>query len=163
MAETTSEAKADRRMAKTEDVITVGDWLERLSGYPRDWRVKVSTPAGGGIAIEHREIGGEPVVAIFGSNGGRFGENPLTEEEYLRQSGDFLWKLEHGYLYTGLHGDHRLYFPHGGVNDTVYGQHYDERVVDRMVGEGVLEYYKIPYSRDGVRLREDCGEIFSHG
>ena len=133
---------------------TVGEFLDALAKFPREYRVKVATPAGGPIAIEHREINGEPIVAIFGSNGGRFGENPLTEEEYKRQSSAFLSDLKSGLKYTTIHGDHRTYWPHGGINDTCYGRHYDERIIDRMVQEGILEYYKQPYSRDGVRIRK---------
>jgi hypothetical protein len=133
-------------------LITVRDYIERLKQFPDDWRVEVSTSAGGGISVEHREIDGEPVVAVFGSNGGRFGENPLTEEEYRVKSMDFANKLASGlWHYTTIHGDHRLYLP-GGVNDTCYGTHYDERIIDRMVYEGKLAYFKQSYSRDGVRL-----------
>jgi hypothetical protein len=131
---------------------TVAEYIEALSKYPSDWTVKVSTQAGGPIAIEHREIVGKPVVAIFGSNGGRFGENPFTEEEYRKKSDEFIWNLGLGYTYTTIHGDHRLFMNRGGANDSCYGHHYDERLIDRMVKEGRLEYYKIPYSRDGVRL-----------
>ncbi len=87
---------------------TVGDYIRALSEFPEDWPVKVATPAGGGVAVEHREIGGAPVVAIFGSNGGRFGENPLTDAEYEKQSRWFLSLRKMGYQYTSIHGDHRL-------------------------------------------------------
>ena len=131
--------------------MNVAAFIEALSKFPRDWDVKVATPAGGPLAIEHRDLNGNPVVAIFGSNGGRFGENPLTEEEYQKESSEFLRRLDDPYWeYTRIHGDHRLYHP-SGLNDTCYGTHYDERIIDRMVNEGMLEYYKIPYSRDGVR------------
>lgn len=116
---------------------TVGDFIELLSAFPKDWKVKVATPAGGGIAVEHREIAGEPVIGIFGKNGGRFGENPLTDDEYQRRSQDFLRDLQRGERYTSIHGDHRLYRP-SGVNDTCYGTHYDRRVVERMVREGLI-------------------------
>ena len=130
---------------------TVGDYIDQLSKFPREWRVSVSTQAGGGISIEHREINGKPVIAIFGSNGGRFGENPLTDEEYKEKSENFLRQMDDPYYaYTTIHGDHRMYHP-SGMNDTCYGTHYDERVIDRMVQEGVLEYYKQDCSRDGVR------------
>lgn len=68
---------------KTETTLsTVKDYIERLKQFPGDWPVIVSTPAGGGISVEHREINGKPIIAVFGSNGGSFGENPLTDEEY---------------------------------------------------------------------------------
>jgi hypothetical protein len=117
---------------------TVGDYIRALSAFPEDWPVKVATPAGGGVAVEHREIGGAPVIAIFGRNGGRFGENPLTDEEYEKQSALFLeLRLDDGYKYTSVHGDHRLYFP-GGWNDTCYGTRFDRRIVERMVAEGLI-------------------------
>jgi hypothetical protein len=116
---------------------TVGDFIDALSAFPRDWPVKVSTPAGGGIGVEHREIAGKPVVGIFGKNGGRFGENPLTEDEYEKKSKDFLSGLRGGQRYTSIHGDHRLYYP-SGTNDTCYGQHYDRRVIERMAREGLI-------------------------
>ncbi len=137
----------------TQTTETVGDYIDRLAQFPREWRVMVATPAGGGIAIEHRDVKGHPVVAIFGSNGGRFGENPLTEEEYKRKSAEFLKMLtDPHWAYTTIHGDHRLYHP-SGLNDTCYGWHYDERIIDRMVKENLLEYYKVPFSRDGVRKK----------
>jgi hypothetical protein len=121
----------------TRKLTTVGDYIRALSKFPDDWPVKVSTPAGGGIAIEHREIKGAPVVAVFGSNGGRFGENPLTIQEYQKQANEFLSMRRGGYVYTSVHGDHRLYRP-GGLNDTCYGRHFDRRIVERMVSEGLL-------------------------
>ena len=117
---------------------TVGDFIELLSAFPRDWRVVVSTLAAGGIAIEHREIRGEPIVGIFGKNGGRFGENPLTDEEYKEQSANFLAGLESGRRYTSVHGDHRLYSPSLGDQATCYGTHYDRRVIERMVRDGLI-------------------------
>lgn len=116
---------------------TVGDYIRALSEFPEDWAVKVATPAGGGVAVEHREIGGVPVVAVFGSNGGRFGENPLTDDEYKKQSSLFMGLRRQGYEYTSIHGDHRLY-RRSGMNDTCYGQHFDRRVVERMVAEGLI-------------------------
>jgi hypothetical protein len=118
---------------------TVGDFLKALQAYPEDWPVQVATPAGGGVVAEHREIGGKPVIAIFGANGGRFGENPLTEDEYARKSREFLalWRSP-GYRYTSAHGDHRIYRT-GGVNDTCYGQPFDLRIVERLVKEGKLD------------------------
>jgi hypothetical protein len=117
---------------------TVGDYIELLSKFPKDWPVKVSTQAGGGIGIEHRDIAGKPVVGIFGKNGGRFGENPLTEDEYQKRSQDFLDSLNGGRVYTSIHGDHRLYSPFVGDNATCYGTHYDRRVIERMVKEGLI-------------------------
>jgi len=133
---------------------TVKDYIEKLKQFPEDWPVSVSTTAGGGISIEHREINGKPVVAVFGSNGGRFGENPLTEEEYKEKSTDFLQKLGSGeWLHTPDYGDHRLYMPMGGNPDAgCYGTHYDARIIERMVSEGLLQYYKRSYGRDGVRV-----------
>lgn len=117
---------------------TVGDFIELLSAFPKDWPVKVSTPAGGGIAIERRDIAGKPVVGIFGKNGGRFGENPLTEEEYQKQSQGFLMGLKVGRSYTSIHGDHRLYSPSIGSQASCYGTHYDRRIIERMVTEGLI-------------------------
>jgi hypothetical protein len=119
--------------------MTVKDWIERLSEFPPHWQVQVATPAGGPIAIEHREIYGNPVVAVFGSNGGRFGENPLTEAEYKKQSQNFIRKMNNGYIHTTIHGDHRLYRPTGRINDTCYGEHFDERVINRMHADGLLQ------------------------
>jgi hypothetical protein len=115
---------------------TVQDYLEILKQYPLGYRVMVATHAGGGISIEHRQVDGEDVIAIFGSNGGRFGENPLTEVEYRIKSGNFLSGIKEGQLYTQIHGDDRLYNP---GHDTVYGTHYDKRVVDRLVSEGLFK------------------------
>jgi len=120
-----------------KELKTVGDYIRALSEFPKDWPVKVATPAGGGVAVEHREIGGAPVVAIFGSNGGRFGENPLTDDEYEKQSKLFIGLRRQGYEYTSIHGDHRLY-RRSGMNDTCYGQHFDRRIVERMVAEGLI-------------------------
>src|ERR1700675_2961327 len=123
---------------------TVGDYIELLSAFPRDWPVHVKTPAGGGIGVEHREIGGKSIVAIFGKNGGRFGENPLTEEEYAAKSEEFARKIKSpDYLYTSIHGDHRLCFlMRGRQVDTCYGTHYDRRVVERLVAEGRVSISK---------------------
>lgn len=130
-----------------ESIKTVGDYILELQKYPLDWPVKVSTPAGGDIAIEHREIAGNPVIAIFGSNGGRFGENPLTEEEYQKKSADFMLLLNSGsYRYTSIHGDHRLYRP-SGTNDTCYGFHYDRRIIERMVKEGLIPAESVDIER----------------
>lgn len=126
---------------------TVGDFIAALEKFPRDWPVKVSTPAGGGIAVEHREIGGKPVVAIFGSNGGRFGENPLTEDEYKKQADAFLMDLKIGQLYTSVHGDHRTYSPRMGDQATCYGRHYDRRVIERMVAEGLITADSVDLAR----------------
>jgi hypothetical protein len=125
---------------------TVGDYIRALSEFPEDWPVKVATPAGGGVAVEHREITGAPVVAIFGSNGGRFGENPLTDDEYEKQCGRFLGLLRQGYEYTSIHGDHRLY-RRSGMNDTCYGQHFDRRIVERMAAEGRIQTHTVDLDR----------------
>lgn len=121
-----------------EPPYTVKDYIELLSQFPSDWPVMVSTPAGGPIAVEHRDVRGKPAVAIFGSNGGRFGENPLTEEEYAKQSESFLSGLKAGRAYTSIHGDHRLYSPILGDQATCYGTHYDRRVIERMAREGLI-------------------------
>lgn len=130
---------------------TVGDYIRKLQEFPEDWSVQVSTQAGGGISIEHREIKGQPVVAVFGSNGGRFGENPLTDDEYAKQSQRFLDLKRQGYEYTSIHGDHRLYW-RSGTNDTCYGQHFDRRIVERMVAEGLVSASDV----DVVRVSR-CG------
>ena len=120
-----------------KELKTVGDYIRALSEFPEDWPVKVATPAGGGVAIEHRDIGGAPVVAVFGRNGGRFGENPLTDKEYKEKSESFLVLKRMGYEYTSIHGDHRLY-RRSGQNDTGYGAHFDSRIVERMAAEGLI-------------------------
>ncbi len=125
---------------------TVGDYIRKLQEFPEDWPVHVSTQAGGGISVEHREIKGRPVVAVFGSNGGRFGENPLTEEEYEKQSKQFLGLRQMGYEYTSIHGDHRLY-RRGGMSDTCYGAHFDRRIVERMVSEGLIPAHYVDIDR----------------
>lgn len=125
----------------------VSDYMELLATFPKDWRVIVSTPAGGGIAVEHREIRGESVVGIFGSNGGRFGENPLTEEEYEEKSQRFLAKLKIGDCYTSIHGDHRLYSPSMGNQATCYGTHFDRRIVERMVRDGLIPSASVDLQR----------------
>ena len=127
---------------------TVEDYIKALREFPLDWPVEIDTSAGGGIAIEHREIGGKPVVAIFGSNGGRFGENPLTEEEYKKQSEKFLSMRSFGYRYTSIHGDHRLYLARFyGVNDSHYGTHFDRRIVERMISEGLIDASEVDVER----------------
>lgn len=125
---------------------TVGDYIKALIEFPSDWPVKVATPAGGGIAVEHREIGGAPVVAVFGSNGGRIGENPLNDAEYEKQSRLFLGLRRSGYEYTSVHGDHRLY-RRGGMNDTCYGTRFDRRIVERMVTEGLVHAREVDAER----------------
>jgi hypothetical protein len=129
-----------------EEPKTVGDFIEALSAFPKDWPVIVSTPAGGGIAVEHREIRGKPIIAIFGKNGGLFGENPLTEDEYEKRSKEWASALRGGQRYTSIHGDHRLYYP-SGINDTCYGQHFDRRVVERMVQEGLISADSVDLDR----------------
>lgn len=141
-------------MSDNNRLKTVGDYIVRLSQFPPDWPVMVSTDAGGGITIEHRDVRGQPVVAVFGSNGGRFGENPLTEEEYQKQSAAFLRMWSDGrHRYTSIHGDHRLYVPRG-MNDTCYGVHYDRRIIERMVAEGRLPAESV----DIDRVRKGRGE-----
>lgn len=125
---------------------TVGDYIKALSAFPEDWPVKVATPAGGGVSVEHREIRGAPVVAIFGSNGGGFGENPLTDKEYEDKSERFLGLKRMGYEYTSIHGDHRLYL-RSGQNDTCYGTHFDRRIVERMVDEGLIRADEVDIER----------------
>lgn len=139
-----------------QELNTVGDYIRALSEFPEDWPVMVATPAGGGIAIEHREINGVPVIAVFGSNGGRFGENPLTDQEYEKQSRLFLALKNQGYNYTSIHGDHRLY-QRGGVNDTCYGNHFDRRIVERMVAEGLLSASEMDIER--VRYCENIHKV----
>src|SRR5581483_9239540 len=85
---------------------TVADFMEMLSAFPPDWPVSVATPAGGGIGIEHRERQGQPFVAIFGKNGGRFGDKA-----------------------------------------TCYGTHYDRRIIERMVCEGLIKAETVDIER----------------
>jgi hypothetical protein len=126
---------------------TVGEFIELLSAFPTEWPVRVATPAGGGIAVEHREIGGKPVIAIFGKNGGRFGENPLTDDEYKKESEAFLDDLKSGRRYTSVHGDHRTYYPDLGPQATCYGKRYDRRIIERMVFEGLIPQNSVDIDR----------------
>lgn len=128
---------------------TVGDYIALLKRFPNDWPVHVSTSAGGGIGVEHREVHGKPLVAIFGKNGGRFGENPLTDEEYKKQAENFLTDLRTGRRYTSIHGDHRTYSPDLGSQATCYGRHYDRRVIERMVKDGLIEASTVDLDRVG--------------
>ena len=122
------------------DPETVADYIALLQQFPADWRVIVATPAGGGIAVRHREIKGESIVAIFGKNGGQFGENPLTEEEYAKQSEAFMRDMsDPKRKYTSAHGDHRMYTPSLWSQASCYGTHYDSRVIDRMVADGLIK------------------------
>lgn len=132
---------------------TVRDFVELLSSFPDDWPVYVSTQAGGGIGIEHREFKGKPTVAIFGKNGGRLGENPMTEEEYRKKSQEFMASLKSGKRYTSIHGDHRLYSPEFGSQATCYGAHYDRRIIERMAKEGL-----IPKDSVDIGRVERCNE-----
>lgn len=135
----------------TKDLKTVGDYIRKLQEFPEDWPVTVATQAGGGISIEHREIKGIPLIAIFGTNGGRFGENPLTEQEYAVRSKEFLQMLNSTmYSYTSDHGDHRMYYRTNGRdshNDTCYGKHFDPRIIERMVTEGMIPADKVDIER----------------
>lgn len=129
-------------------MIAVGDFIKKLQEFPDDWPVRVQTPAGGAIVIEHREICGRPVVAIFGENGGRFGETPLTEKEYEKQRDDFLKKFgKSGYVYSSDSGNHIIYQDFGGVNDRCFGQRYDVRIVERMMSEGLIDLPKLDVER----------------
>lgn len=120
-------------------LVTVADYIERLKQFPPDWRVAVVTPAGGGIVIEHREIRGESVAAIYGGNGGSIGENPLTEDEYKEKSQQFMCDLNsRSRQYTRMYGDHRFYNHRMGLDESKFGTHYDERIVKRMIAEGKI-------------------------
>lgn len=118
--------------------VTVKDYIELLQQFPLDWPVKVKFAGGGGTAIERRDFQGVPHVGIYNKNGGsyNFGERGLTEEEYTKTSQDFL-KSRKYMQYTSIHGDHRLYIP-GGAQETCYGTHYDRRVIEQMVREGLI-------------------------
>ena len=50
------------------------------------------------------------------------------------------------YSYTSCHGDHRMYRRFGS-NDTCYGQHFDRRVVERMVAEGLIPADRVDIDR----------------
>ena len=122
---------------------TVKDYIDKLSQFPDDWPMYVATQAGGGISIEHRDVRGVPTVCVFGSNGGAFGENPLTEEEYEYRSKLYLNLIKSGYVYTRIHGDDRLYQKTGIPNETCYGTHFDSRIIKRMIREGLIENPRI--------------------
>ena len=132
---------------------TVGEFIRELQQFPSEWPVYVATKAGGEIAIEHRDVKGKSVIAVFGSNGGRFGENPLTEEEYEKESEKFMrmWN-DTCYSYTSDHGDHRMYL-HSELNGTCYGVHFDRRIVERMVDDGLIPDNRVDIER--VRMCED--------
>lgn len=123
----------------TIEIRTVGDLAKVIDRFPHDWPLRFSTKGGGAIVAEHRQTSaGKDFIAIYNDNGGRFGENPLTEEEYKEKSERFLGQFNDPYYsYTSIHGDHRMYHP-SGMNDTCYGTHYDRRVIERMVKEGVI-------------------------
>lgn len=126
---------------------TVADYILHLQKFDPTWRVVVSTSAGGGIAIEHRDLRGEPVVAVFGANGGQFGENPLTEAEYAKQSERFLSMMQDtDYHYTTVHGDHRM-VDFSVSEDTCYGAKFDRRIVERMVSEGLISEDSVDIER----------------
>lgn len=126
---------------------TVGDYIDALSQFPRDWPVSIRFAGGGGTAIVQRDIKGVPHVAMFNDNGGDFGEKPLTEAEYAERSQDFLAGLKYGRRYTSIHGDHRLYSPLLGDQATCYGTHYDRRIVERMVAEGLIPGISVDIDR----------------
>jgi len=126
---------------------TVADYIRLLSAFPDDWPVRVSTQAGGGIAVEHRDLGGVPTICIFGKNGGSFGENHLTDDEYEKQSARFLSDIASGKRYTSVHGDHRTYSPEFGQQATCYGTHYDRRIIERMVAEGRIAESSVDIQR----------------
>lgn len=129
------------------DPKTVADWIEMLSAFPGEWPVSVSTRAGGGVAIELRDVCGIQTVCIFGKNGGRFGENPLTEDEYEKQSERFLSDIARGMQYTSIHGDHRTYSPEFGSQASCYGNRYDRRIIERMVAEGRIPESSVDIQR----------------
>jgi hypothetical protein len=71
----------------------------------------------------------------------------LSDEEFERQRDKVLdgladvkrpWKWATR-KYTTIHGDHRIYYDHGGSQDTCYGTAYDYRVFDRLESEGLIE------------------------
>src|SRR5580693_9400540 len=118
--------------------ISVGELVKKLQDFPSEMPVIVDLRGGGGVSVEARDIvdrdsgEGEAIVAIFASNGGRFGCNPLTEEEYKKKSLEFLDALYDEYRsrnemygnrrrFTTIHGDYRIYHDYGGQNDTCYG------------------------------------------
>ena len=126
---------------------TVADYIQQLSQYPPEWPVCVVTSAGGEVVIAHRELHGSPVIGIYGANGGAIGENPLTEDEYQKQSTLFLSMMNGSlYRYTSVHGDHRMYIP-GRQNDTCFGIHFDRRVIERLVEEGKLAKDRVDIER----------------
>jgi hypothetical protein len=137
--------------------ISVGQMIKALEQFDRETTIIIDLRGGGGVTIERRDLCDkltqktEEIVAIFASNGGRFGFNPLTEEEYKTKSEQFLQGLKHK-NFTTTHGDYRIYNKLGLPNDSCYGTVYDSRIINRMVEEGILEKYSQPFSIDGVRL-----------
>jgi pyocin large subunit-like protein len=132
----------------TIEIRTVGDLQKCVARFPHDWPLLVSTKGGGAVVAEHRQTSdGNDFVAVYNDNGGRFGENPLTEEEYRKESEAFLREFNDPYYsYTSIHGDHRMYHP-SGMNDTCYGTHYDRRVVERMVSDGLIPADRVDIER----------------
>ena len=138
---------ADKYKSIWEGPQTVGDFIELLSEFPADWPVHVSTQAGGGIAVVHREVNGKPVIAVHGKNGGSYGEEPLTDAIYEEESERFISDLKYGKKYTSIHGDHRTYSPEIGSQATCYGSHYDRRIIERMVKEGKIRADSVDIDR----------------
>lgn len=123
--------------------MTNGELIDLLQRFPREWPVRIALQAGGDIAVEHRERLDERFVAIFGSNGGRFGEDPLTEDVYQKRKKEFLEKYHNKQCkYTSAYGEHMIYLETGSPIAPCYGQSFDVRVVERMISEGVLTLSK---------------------
>ena len=120
--------------------MTVGEFIKRLQQFPDDWPVHVVTPAGGGLAIEHRQNNGKDFVGVYGSNGGRIGENPLTDVEYAKQKTRVLELMADPIRrYTSIHGDHRWYDVTMPRNGTQFGWSFDRLIIERMVDEGLID------------------------
>ena len=101
---------------------TVGALLEALDKYDRDMPVIIPFAGGGAVAIEPRDLvddkgEGESVIGIYNDNGGRFGHDPLTEDEYRKRSHEFIDGLldierpnkSATRKFTTIHGDYRIY------------------------------------------------------
>ncbi len=113
-------------------------WVEALSKFPPDWPVVIDTRAGGHLVAKHRQTrDGKDMVAIYGDNGGKFGHEPFTDEEYYRAASSLISALKLGHRYTENGGEPYVH-PVGFEQSHCYGTYYDKRVIARMVAEGNL-------------------------
>lgn len=147
---------------------TVKDLKDEVSKYPDNMKIMIGSSGGAcsNMVIERRDIvhddnSYDEVVAIYHSNGGCFGEEPYTDDYYIAERDDFLI----GYFgcdkeITTIHGDYRLYWNEGRPNETCYGREYDQRVIEQMVDDGLLEYFDQRNSITGIRVTEKAADEY---